>query len=136
MDLGDNYPRGVHVHQFPTPGDTRKGRVVYGFKTRHGTTAASPDGTEYPKYDEISTADTTFYKWSNDNGVYTEIAQCVIHPSPASELNIRTQHPSLHLCPTSEPHIRTSGTSLCLSGISDAPVSHTQLRVRKVGACC
>jgi hypothetical protein len=107
MDLGDNFPRGVHVHQFPTPGDTIEGRVVYGFKTRHGTTAASPAGTVYPRYDEISTADTTFYQWSNDNDVYTEIAQCVIHsnptpPRPGFEFNIRAQQSS----PTSEPNIR------------------------------
>jgi len=43
-------------------------------KTKHGTSARSPAGVTYPRYDEISTADVTFYKWSNDNDCYTELA--------------------------------------------------------------
>lgn len=80
MDLGDNYPRGIHVHRFPLK-DAQgresmsiKHRVVYHFKVSHGTTPKSPAGKTYPKYSEISTERKIFYKWSNDNDVYTEIA--------------------------------------------------------------
>lgn len=59
MDLGDNYPRGVHLHRFPfAPGDddeSRQGRVVYEFKTAHGKSPTSPAGVEYERYDGIST---------------------------------------------------------------------------------
>ena len=79
VDLGDNYPRGVHLHRFPNGnGDATPGRishrVVYEFKTRHGTTPTSPANVEYPPYPEISTTEQQFYKWSNDNDVYTELA--------------------------------------------------------------
>ena len=49
-------------------------QVVYTFKTKHGTSAQSPAGVTYDVYSEISGGGTTFYKWSNDNNVYTEIA--------------------------------------------------------------
>ena len=67
VDLGDNYPRGINVHRISRTGKSSK--VVYEFKTQHGRTALSPAGQAYPEYPEISTATTTYYKWSNDNGV-------------------------------------------------------------------
>lgn len=71
MDLGDNYPRGVNVWQFTNSSITS--RVVYRFKTLHGTSPTSPAGVTYPVYTNISTPNKTFYCWSNDNNVYTEL---------------------------------------------------------------
>ena len=51
------------------------GDVVYTFKTQHGTSPMNSAGTTFPVYEEISNDEQTFYKWSNDNRVYTEIAQ-------------------------------------------------------------
>ena len=48
-------------------------RVVYTFKTLHGDTPCSPAGKSYPYWEEISTPSRPFYKWSNDNGTYTEL---------------------------------------------------------------
>lgn len=78
MDLGDNYPRGVNVWELR--GDYRlwKKKLVYTFKTKHGTVPESPAGTSYPIYEEIS-GDQTFYQWSNDNYVYTELAHPGLH---------------------------------------------------------
>lgn len=73
VDLGDNFPRGVHVHNIPLEGSIKR-KLAYTFKTKHGTSATSPAGTTYPVYEEISNSENTFYKWSNDNAVYTEIA--------------------------------------------------------------
>lgn len=67
MDLGDNFPRGIHMWRFSE--GSKKDRLVYGMKTMHATYA---DGK--PVYTEISTAEQTYYKWSNDNYVYTELA--------------------------------------------------------------
>jgi hypothetical protein len=67
LDLGDNYPRGVHLHKFTRAG--RVSRVLFTYKTRHGTTTRnSPE-----VYKEISGGGKTFYKWSNDNATYTEL---------------------------------------------------------------
>lgn len=71
IDLGDNYPRGVHLHRLD---ENRKvGRVVFSFKTEHGNTAKSPSGASYPWYSEISSPSKKYYQWSNDNRTYTEI---------------------------------------------------------------
>jgi hypothetical protein len=70
IDLGDNYPRGIHLHKFT--GASKRSRVISSFKTLHGTTARSPAGATYPAYEEISGA-TTYYRWSNDNRTYTEL---------------------------------------------------------------
>jgi len=71
IDLGDNYPRGVHLHKF---NDIRKeSRIVYTFKTEHSEISNSPAGKNYPVYSEISGSGTTYYKWSNDNRTYTEL---------------------------------------------------------------
>jgi len=73
-DLGDNYPRGIHVNKI-TPQASITGDVVYTFKTQHGTTAQNPAGNTFPVYEDISNNEQTFYQWSNDNDVYTEMAQ-------------------------------------------------------------
>lgn len=71
IDLGDNYPRGVHLHVFDEK--RRESRVVFSFKTNHGKTPASPAGKRYPLYREISKGGRNYYQWSNDNRTYTEI---------------------------------------------------------------
>eukprot|EP00588_Corethron_pennatum_P014944 CAMPEP_0194280106 /NCGR_PEP_ID=MMETSP0169-20130528/15908_1 /TAXON_ID=218684 /ORGANISM="Corethron pennatum, Strain L29A3" /LENGTH=1205 /DNA_ID=CAMNT_0039024707 /DNA_START=75 /DNA_END=3692 /DNA_ORIENTATION=+ len=73
-DLGDNYPRGIHVNKI-TPQGSITGHVVYTFKTQHGTKAQNPAGQTFPIYQDISNNEQTFYQWSNDNSVYTEMAQ-------------------------------------------------------------
>lgn len=71
LDLGDNYPRGVHLHRFSN--GSRTSRVVFTYKTAHGT--APRNGS--PVYPEISGNGKTFYKWSNDNATYTELGGIV-----------------------------------------------------------
>ena len=71
LDLGDNYPRGVHLHEFDKAKITS--RLVFTFKTEHATSAKNG----IPVYDEISGDGRTFYKWSNDNAVYTELGGLV-----------------------------------------------------------
>ena len=77
IDLGDNYPRGIHLHKFNSNMNNTKSEVVYTFKTYHGTRSTSPAGRSYPRYNEISTSKQTFYQWSNDNGTYTELGGVV-----------------------------------------------------------
>lgn len=69
-DLGDNYPRGVHLRNFSKDMRSR-GKVVYTFKTKHSTEKDlyAPKGKSWPKYTKISTKKKTFYKQSNDNEV-------------------------------------------------------------------
>lgn len=67
LDLGDNYPRGVHLHEIMK--SQRSSRLVFTFKTAHSTTPRNGA----PVYPEISNDGKTFYKCSNDNGVYTEL---------------------------------------------------------------
>ncbi len=71
MDLGDNYPRGVHFHRIGRA--SKESRVLFTYKTAHGT---SPRGGS-PPYPEISGNGKTYYKWSNDNGTYTELGGVV-----------------------------------------------------------
>jgi hypothetical protein len=75
IDLGDNYPRGINLHKIKEL--NRNSKVVYSFKTQHGTTPQSPAGQTYPLYKEISTATKKYYQWSNDNGTYTELGGIV-----------------------------------------------------------
>lgn len=70
MDLGDNYPRGVNLHTFNRGLNSQ---VVYTFKTKHGVTADCYGIATYPEYPEISTKEKKYYKWSNDNGTYSEL---------------------------------------------------------------
>ena len=72
MDLGDNYPRGINFWAFTR--DSKEMNLIYQFKTFHGREAVSPAGATYDKYAEISAGGQTFYKWSNDNQVYTELS--------------------------------------------------------------
>lgn len=67
MDLGDNYPRGIHFWTFDDENNWDSS-LIYSFKTCHSTTSNGFD-----EYTEISTSDVTYYKWSNDNEVYTEL---------------------------------------------------------------
>jgi len=71
MDLGDNYPRGINLHKIT--GGQKASRIIFTFKTSHGT---SPKG-DSPVYEEISGNGKTFYKWSNDNGTYSELGGIV-----------------------------------------------------------
>lgn len=71
LDLGDNYPRGIRMYSYDK--DEMLSKEIYYFKTRHGTEEKSPAQVVYDRYDEISTSDKSFYKWSNDNDVYTEL---------------------------------------------------------------
>jgi hypothetical protein len=75
VDIGDNYPRGVNLHEFDET--TRKSRVVYTFKTSHGTTSNNPAGNSFPEYAEISNSSQKYYRWSNDNKMYTELGGVV-----------------------------------------------------------
>ena len=75
IDLGDNYPRGINLHKF---NDSKiQSKVVYTFKTEHGTRAQSPAGKTYPFYSEISNSSEKYYKWSNDNGTYSSLGAVI-----------------------------------------------------------
>ncbi len=75
IDLGDNYPRGINLHKF-TPLEINS-KIIYTFKTEHGTSAQSPAGATYPAYSEISNSAKKYYKWSNDNGTYTSLGALI-----------------------------------------------------------
>ena len=71
MILGDNYPRGINLVQW---NDTSRDiQDLLRIKTEHGATPK--DGIDV--YTEISTRHLTFYKWSNDNRTYSELAGVV-----------------------------------------------------------
>lgn len=74
IDLGDNYPRGINLHRI---NENMNSKVVYTFKTKHGETADCWGIKTYPSYDEISTPETQYYKWSNDNSTYTELGAVI-----------------------------------------------------------
>jgi hypothetical protein len=75
IDLGDNYPRGVQIHVFDA--GKKHSRVVYTFKTKHGTQSKSPAGRKYKLYSQISNHGKKYYRWSNDNRTYTELGGLV-----------------------------------------------------------
>lgn len=75
MDLGDNFPRGIHLHKFDN--NYMQSKLVYTFKTRHSSTANCYNIRNYPYYPEISSSSNKFYKWSNDNQTYTELGSIV-----------------------------------------------------------
>lgn len=72
MDLGDNFPRGITL--WVAGPDFLIQEEVYHFKTLHGDNATSNAGVTYDLYAEISDGANSFYKWSNDNEVYTELS--------------------------------------------------------------
>lgn len=74
IDLGDNFPRGINMHRMNKDG--RDSRLVYTFKTQHGT-EANGYGKIYPLYKEISSPKQNYYKWSNDNATYTRLGGVV-----------------------------------------------------------
>lgn len=65
------YPRGVSMWKIGATSDFEI-NTVYRVKVKHGEQAA-PFGKTFPAYDEISSGDKKFYKWSNDNQVYSEL---------------------------------------------------------------
>ena len=71
VDLGDNYPRGVHLHKFTAT--NKSSAVVFTYKTAHGTKARNGS----PPYAEISAGGRQFYKWSNDNSTYSELGAVI-----------------------------------------------------------
>lgn len=73
MEIGDNYPRGISIFHVDSD-NSRDKNTIYQFKTQHGTTAMSPQGREYDEFEEMSTDETKYYQWSNDNNVYTELS--------------------------------------------------------------
>lgn len=75
IDLGDNYPRGINLHKFTDK--QIQSKVIYTFKTQHGSRAKSPAGRTYPFYSEISNSNEKYYKWSNDNGTYTSLGAVI-----------------------------------------------------------
>ena len=75
FDMGDNYPRGINVHRIVD--DNIRSKLVYTFKTAHGTSQKSPARASYPLYKEISSGATKFYQWSNDNKTYSELGGMV-----------------------------------------------------------
>ena len=90
IDLGDGYPRGIHLHKFSDK--SRVSRVVYTFKTAHATRPVNPAGRTFPPYPEISSPDKTFYQWSNDNNTYTELGGLV--ETPQGYMVVFTGEPS------------------------------------------
>ena len=72
VDLGDNYPRGVHLHRFSPTG--MASHIVFTYKTVH---LPFPRKEGSAVFKEISTSGKTYYTWSNDNGVYTELGGVV-----------------------------------------------------------
>ncbi|MEE2887926.1 MAG: LamG domain-containing protein [Planctomycetota bacterium] len=71
VDLGDNYPRGVHLHKFTAT--NKSSAVVFTYKTAHGTRVRNGS----PAYEEISGGGRRFYKWSNDNNTYSELGAVI-----------------------------------------------------------
>lgn len=78
IDLGDGYPRGIHLHRFTDK--SKVSRVIYTVKTAHATRPTNSAGRTFPPYPEISSPDKTFYQWSNDNNTYTELGGLVETP--------------------------------------------------------
>lgn len=75
MDLGDNYPRGLHLHRFD--GEKRHSRVVYTFKTAHAKKPKVIHGAATPRLRGIGSCCNPYYSWSNDNATYTELGGVV-----------------------------------------------------------
>ncbi|GEM_PF-2921705 len=71
LDLGDNFPRGLHLHRLGRA--SRASSVIFTYKTAHAT----EPGNGFPAYTEISGKGRKFYKWSNDNDTYTELGGIV-----------------------------------------------------------
>lgn len=71
LDLGDNYPRGLHLHRLTS--SSKASQVVFTYKTAHATRARNGS----PRYEEISKDGKVFYKWSNDNATYSELGAVV-----------------------------------------------------------
>jgi len=126
-DMGDNYPRGLNLHRIERSESgtwTRKSRVVYSFKTGHcsidtsGLNATAKvlavNGAchNYPVWDtdplsrNISTPNRTYYKYSNDNNVYTELAHPGSIELPGGKLMVifAGEQPSLDITMIGSAH--------------------------------
>jgi len=100
-DLGDNFPRGINIQEFDS--EKKKSKLVYRFKTRHATKPTYTSAV----YEEISTNEKTYYKQSNDNNVYTEIAHnAAIEVNNASAVLVifAGEKPSLDNSMVGSPH--------------------------------
>jgi len=76
QDLGDNYPRGVHLFLFDETASSYrlpKSRVIHNMKTKHMDGPMNSAGKTFPYYPEISSPGHQFWKHSNDNNIYTEL---------------------------------------------------------------
>ncbi|GAD32636.1 hypothetical protein PLEI_4319 [Photobacterium leiognathi lrivu.4.1] len=73
--LGDAYPRGINILQWND--STNYTQSLLRFKTEHSQNPNNPAGTTFEEYTDISTPTTTYYKWSNDNRTYSELAGVV-----------------------------------------------------------
>ena len=71
MEMGDQYPRGVTMWKMKTD-KTLNLKTVYGVKVKHGEKANPFGNKEFEPYLKSSDG-TQFYKWSNDNQVYSEL---------------------------------------------------------------
>lgn len=122
LDLGDNYPRGLHLHRFNET--NRVSRVVFTFKTAHGTQPKSPAGKSYPLYQEISSGAAKYYQWSNDNKTYTESAGLVETPDGFAVV-FATEDPPLDNRMTENSHNAPRNLKMMevIKNIDEAPQS-------------
>jgi len=77
--------RGIGIFGMSRDGFTafQTGWAPYQVKCMHGSSAQNPiTGESFSKYEEISVDGKTFYKWSNDNQVYGEVAMPGIVETP------------------------------------------------------
>lgn len=72
VELGDNFPRGILFWSADL--ETFDSELIYSFKTKHSEIPSANNVRYHEVYTEISTEDKTFYRFSNDNNIYTEIA--------------------------------------------------------------
>lgn len=75
-DLGDAYPRGLHLHRFVNRAFSggNQSLLVYSYICRHGEAPKNDAGMEFEAYESLNKENApTYYKWSNDNACYTEL---------------------------------------------------------------
>ena len=72
VEIGDNFPRGIKFWSADL--DQLDSYLIYSFKTLHNDVETENGIRFHEVYEEISTDDQTFYRFSNDNNVYTEIS--------------------------------------------------------------
>ena len=72
VELGDNFPRGILFWSADL--ETQNEKLIYAIKTEHNDKETENGVMFHEVYTEISTDEKTFYRYSNDNNVYTEIS--------------------------------------------------------------